>query len=97
MQKDALIKLFNGLEIAGMAEVTELHELRGDFINLEYTLPGGQAARLWDDNKTYLGAEMCKHNSDRCYGLTADENYLLVCEYGENGTNAEIIIFKKYS
>lgn len=28
-------------------------------------------------------------------GLTADENYLLVCEYGENGADAEIVIFKR--
>lgn len=34
-------------------------------------------------------------NSSRCYGLTADENYLLVCEYGDNGANPEIVIFKK--
>jgi hypothetical protein len=31
----------------------------------------------------------------RCYGLTADENYLLVCEYGENGKDPEIVVFRR--
>lgn len=36
-------------------------------------------------------------NSDRCYGLVADNNYLLVCEYGCNGAEPEIIVYKKRS
>lgn len=31
----------------------------------------------------------------RYYGLVADEKYLLICEYGENGSDAEIILFMK--
>ena len=38
---------------------------------------------------------LCKPGSDRCYGLIADESFLLVCEYGENGTDAELIAYKK--
>ena len=38
---------------------------------------------------------MCKPNSDRCYGLTADDTHLLVCEYGEGGTDAEIVIYQR--
>lgn len=41
--KEELIKKFNKLKIDGMNEVTELNELKGDFINLEYTLESGQA------------------------------------------------------
>lgn len=48
-----------------------------------------------DDNKIYLGNQICKKNSSRCYGLTADENYLLVCEYGDGGSDAEIVVYKK--
>ena len=36
-----------------------------------------------------------KANSDRCFGLAADNDYLLVCEYGCNGANPEIIVYKK--
>lgn len=95
--KAPLIAEFNALGIADMEEVTGLNILAGSSINLEYTLPGGQAARFWDDNQVYLVNQVCKKGSGRCYGLAADENYLLVCEYGEGGSDAEIIIFKKRS
>ena len=93
--KAQLIEEFNALQIEDMEEVTNLNALKGSFVNLEYALPGGQVIKFWDDNRIYLGNQICKKNSDRCYGLTADENYLLVCEYGENGAEPEIIVFKK--
>lgn len=93
--KKQLIAEFNALGIEDMEEVTDLNALHGAYINLQYTLPGGQKIRIWDDDRVYLGNQICKKNSNRCYGLTADENYLLVCEYGDNGTDAEIIIHKK--
>lgn len=95
MHKEDLIRQFNALGIPDMEEITELYELRGDFINLEYRLPSGQRVRLWDDETIYYGAEVCKRNSDRCYGLTADDTYLLVCEYGEGGADAEIVVLKR--
>lgn len=94
--KQRLIEEFNGLGIEDMAEVTGLNALPGWFINLEYTLPGGQKIKFWDDNRIYLGNQICKRDSTRCYGLTADEHYLLVCEYGENGADAEIVVYKKW-
>ena len=93
--KEKLIAEFNALGIADMEEVTCLNALRGGFVNLQYTLPGGRQIRFWDDNRIYLGNQLCKKNSERCYGLTADENYLLVCEYGENGSDPEIVVFKR--
>lgn len=93
--KAQLIEEFNALGIEDMEEVTNLNALKGSFLNLEYTLASGQAIKFWDDNRIYLGNQICKKNSDRCYGLAADENYLLVCEYGENGTSPEIVVFKK--
>lgn len=93
--KAKLIEEFNTLGIEDMEEVTNLNALKGSFVNLEYILPSGQTIKFWNDNRIYLGNQICKKNSDRCYGLTADENYLLVCEYGENGANPEIVIFKK--
>lgn len=93
--KAKIIAEFNALYIEDMEEVTDLYALKGGFVNLEYTLPGGQTIKFWDDDRIYLGNQLCKKDSDRCYGLTADENYLLVCEYGENGSNPEIIVYKK--
>ena len=93
--KKQLIAEFNGLGIEDMEEVTDLNALQGAYINLQYTLPGGQEIRFWEDDRVYLGNQICKKNSERCYGLTADENYLLVCEYGSNGSDAQIVLFKK--
>ena len=90
-----LIEEFNALKICGMQEVCELYALKGEFVNLSYTLPGGQQVKLWQDGNIYLGAQLCKEGSDRCYGLAADENHLLVCEYGEKGSDAEIVLFKR--
>ncbi|HOD93933.1 MAG TPA: hypothetical protein PL054_08675 [Clostridia bacterium] len=38
-----------------MGKVTRLNTLKGSFVNLEYTLPSGQAVKLLDDNKIYIG------------------------------------------
>ncbi len=80
-----------------MEEVVGLNTLPGSYINLEYRLSPGQTAKLLDDSQVYLGNQLCKKGSDRCYGLAADENYLLVCEYGEGGSDPEIIVYKKRS
>ena len=93
--KQVLIAEFNALGIEDMPRVTDLYAMVGKFVNLEYGLPGGQWIKLWDDNCIYLGNQLPKIGTNRCYGLTADESYLLVCEYGENGCDAEIVIFKR--
>lgn len=93
--KQKLIEEFNALGIPDMPEVTDLYALVGGFVNLEYALPGGQAAKFWDDKQIYLGNQLPKIGTDRCYGLTADEHYLLVCEYSETGADAKLVIFKR--
>ena len=93
--KKQLIEEFNSLNIPDMKKVTDLYTLQGSFINIEDNLTGGQKAKLWDEKKIYLGAELCKEEGSRCYGLVADENYLLVCEYGDNGADPEIILLKR--
>lgn len=93
--KNRLIEDFNALGILDMPTVTELCQMNGAYVNLEYTLPSGQKIRLLDDRKVYLGYQLEKENSDRCYGLVADDHFLLVCEYGCNGADPEIIVYKK--
>ena len=93
--KKPLIAEFNGLGIADMAEVTDLNALLGSFVNLEYPLPNGQSVRLLEDEKMYLGNQIEKKGSSRCYGIVADDDFLLVCEYGESGSDPEIILYKK--
>jgi len=43
----------------------------------------------------YLGNQIEIDGKERCYGVAADENYLLVCEYGCNGLDPEIVIYKR--
>ena len=94
--KEELIAEFNALGIPDMDPVTDLNALPGSYINLEYTLPGGQKVKFWDDSRVYLGNQLCKHDgSGRCYGLTADEGHLLVCEYGDGGSDPEIVVYQR--
>ncbi len=95
--KKKLIAAFNALSIEDMDEVTDLNALPGSFINLEYTLPGGAKVKVWDDKRVYLGNQLCRHGSDRCYGLAADERYLMVCEYGEAGSEADLVAFVRWN
>ena len=93
--KEQLTAEFNALGIKDMAKVTSLNQLKGSFINLTYTLPNGQTVKLLNDEKIYLGNQICKKDSSRYYGLAADADCLLVCEYGDGGSDAEIIVYKK--
>lgn len=90
-----LINEFNSLGINDMPTITTLYKLSGAYVNLIYTLSNGEKIKLLNDTKVYLGTQVEKTNSDRCYGLVADDDYLLVCEYGCNGANPEIVIYKK--
>ncbi len=93
--RNRLIEEFNSLGISDMPAITTLCQLSGAYVNLEYTLPNGEKVKLLDDTKIYLGNQVEKADSDRCYGLVADNNCLLVCEYGGNGAEPEIIVYKK--
>lgn len=95
--KRRAIDEFNALGIPDMPEVTELNVLDGAFINLEYTLPSGQKVKFWRDGEMYLGNQLERAGSDRCYGLAADDEHIMVCEYGENGSGAEVIVYRKRS
>lgn len=95
--KAALIAAFRALDIPELEERTDLNALRGSLINIPYTLPSGQTVKLWDDDRIYLGSQIHKKGSGRCYGVAADETYLAVSEYGGNGADAEIVVFKRWN
>ena len=92
--KEMLIEEFNALGIQSL-QVKDLNLLNGFFVNLEYTLANGQSVKLLEDDRVYWGNQIEIPGSDRCYGIVADDNYLLVCEYGCNGTEPQIIVYKK--
>lgn len=95
--KAKIIAACNELGIRDMEEVEDLNALKGSVINIAYCLPDGQTVRFWNDNKIYLGNQLHKKGSDRCYGIVADEKYLMVSEYGEYGADAEIVVFKRWN
>lgn len=95
--KKTLIDEFNALNISGMPRITELYPLNGAFVNIEYPLPSGKCVKLLNDNAVYLGNQVCCEFDDgegeRCFGLVAAPEFLLVSEYGENCENPEIVAF----
>lgn len=95
--KQKLIAAINALSIPEMSVITELYLLRGSFVNIAYTLPNGQKTTFLHNNKIYLGNQVPKGNSGRFFGIAADEHYLLISEYSENGTDAELVLFKRWA
>ena len=94
--KNRLIDEFNELKIDGMPAVDGLNVLPGSFINLEYTLHNGTTVKFLNDNATYLGNQLpCEFGGDRCFGIAAGLDFLLVCTYEANGDNPELVLYKK--
>lgn len=97
--KSELINEFNSLKIPGMSKIKDLFPLNGSLINLEYRLPSGKKVKLLDDNDIYLGNQVeCEFSNDEIksyYGLVANMSFILVCEYNEDKSNPEIIIYKR--
>ena len=90
-----LIEEFNALAVPGMPPVRQLHEMVGSFVNLEYPM-GGASVRLLDDRSLYLAAQLeCAFGGERCFGLVACMEFLLVCTYGPGGADPELVLYKK--
>ena len=97
--KKELLCDFNSLNIDGMPKIEELYPLHGKFVNMEYSLPNGKKIKLLNDNEAYLGnqVECLFNNKDmkKYFGILANMNVLLVCEYRDNVSDPEIIVYKK--
>ena len=97
--KNQLINEINDLKVPGMPKIKDLNPLNGAFVNLSYPMPNGKYVKILDNNEIYLGNQVeCEFNDDsiiRCFGILANMDFILVSEYGANGDNPEIIIYKK--
>ena len=97
--KRQLINEINELNIPGMPKIDNLNPLNGSFVNLSYLLPNGKSVKFLDDNDIYLGNQVESQFNDgeiiRCFGILANMDFILVSEYGINGDNPELIIYKK--
>ena len=84
----------NALGINGL-EINDLFLLSGAFVNLVYPLANGTTVRFLNDEDVYLGNQIEKQGSERCYGVVASETFILVSEYGCNGSEPELVFYKR--
>lgn len=94
--KKKLIEEINALGIKGMPRVESLNALVGSYINLEYTLESGMMVKFLNDGTTYLGNQLENElDGDRCFGIAANADFILVCTYGSDGADPELVSYKK--
>ena len=79
-----------------MPKVEKLNALPGSYINRKYPLPNGANAKFLDDNVTYLGNQLeSEFGVDRCFGILANMDFIMVCTYKAEGVNPEFVLYKK--
>ncbi|MBQ1302479.1 MAG: helix-turn-helix domain-containing protein [Firmicutes bacterium] len=94
--KKQLIEEINDLHVEGMPKLEKLNALVGRYVNLEYRLPGGAAVKFLDDQTTYLGNQLePEFGGDRCFGVLANMDFILVSTYGKDGADPELVLYKK--
>ena len=94
--KRQLIKEINDLHIEGMPRVEKLNALVGRYVNLAYRLPNGKTVQFLDDGTTYLGNQLeSEFGGDRCFGVLANMDFILICTYEAEGANPELVLYKK--
>ncbi len=94
--KKQLIDEINALGIEGMPKLEKLNALVGRFVNLAYPLPGGAAVPFLNDETTYLGNQLeSEFGGDRCFGVLANMDFILISSYGKDGADPELILYKK--
>ena len=94
--KKQLIKEINDLHIEGMPKLEKLNALVGQFVNLPYRLPSGADVKFLDDGTTYLGNQLeSEFGGDRCFGVLANMDFILISTYEKDGKNPELVLYKK--
>ena len=94
--KQKLIGEINDLHIDGMPKIEKLNALVGKYVNLEYRLPNGTKVKFLNDQTTYLGNQLeSEFGGDRCFGVLANMDFILICTYEEGGTNPELVLYKR--
>ncbi len=91
--KQQLIDEVNALGISDMPKIDTLFVLQGSMINMEYNV-NGNSVRFLDDQAIYWGNQVEKGDG-RCYGIACDEHHIFVSEYGKDGADAEVVLFKR--
>lgn len=92
--KKQLIDEINALGIEGMPKLEGLNALVGSYVNLAYPLPSGACVKFLNDQTTYLGNQL-ETGEERCFGVLANVDFILVCTYGCEGAEPELLLYKK--
>ncbi|MBQ4505910.1 MAG: helix-turn-helix domain-containing protein [Firmicutes bacterium] len=94
--KQKLIDEINALHVEGLPKVEHLNALVGKYVNLEYRLPNGRIVKFLDDSATYLGNQLeSEFGGERCFGILANMEFILICTYAEGGKDPELVLYKK--
>ena len=94
--KQKLIDEINALHVEGLPKVERLNALVGKYVNLEYRLPNGRIVKFLDDSATYLGNQLeSEFGGERCFGILANMEFILICTYAEGGKDPELVLYKK--
>ncbi len=94
--RQQLIREINDLHIPGLPKVLKLNALAGSYVNLAYPLPSGGKVKFLDDRKTYLGNQLeSEFGGDRCFGILANMDFILICTYAAEGADPELVLYKK--
>lgn len=94
--KQKLIQEINDLHIEALPKIEKLNALVGKYVNLEYRLPNGKKVKFLDDRKTYLGNQLkSEFGGERCFGILASMDFIIVCTYDAGGENPELVLYKK--
>ena len=94
--KQQLINEINALQIDGMPKVDKLNALVGRYVNLAYHLPNGESVKFLNDQTTYLGNQLQSElGGERCFGVLANMDFILICTYGAQGADPELVLYKK--
>ncbi len=94
--KKQLIEEINGLQIEGLPKVERLNALVGSYVNLAYPLPSGVSVKFLNDGTTYLGTQLeSQFGGERCFGVLANMDFILICTYEAEGKNPELVLYKK--
>ncbi len=94
--KKKLIEEINELQVEGMPKLENLNALVGQYVNLEYPLPSGLSVKFLNDHTTYLGNQLeSEYGGERCFGIIANMDFIMIATYESEGTNPELVLYKK--
>ncbi len=51
--------------------------------------------RFLNDKNVYLGAQIEQEGTNRCIGVLADADFILLCSYGANAADPRLIAYQR--